>query len=197
MDNVEPRGFEPRELERRVFLKAAGIGLLAFTVGGAEVMMTPGQARAQGVPYRTLNAQEAETIDALGEAFMPGARKAGISHYIDHQVSVPYVEALLEARTVNIKPPFVNYYRAVIAAVDKAATSRHGKPFAAITPAEQAALINLMRQNKIEDWQAPPAAPQVYFVLRSDAVDVVCGTMEGYEALGVPYQAHIVPENKW
>ncbi len=197
MDNFEPRGSEPRELERRVFLKAAGLGMLAFTVGGTEVMMTAGQARAQGVPFRVLSAQEAETIDALGETMMPGARQAGMSHFIDHQVSVPYVEALLEARTVNIKPPFVNFYRAVIAAIDKASTSRHGKPFAAINAAEQTALINLLRQNKIEDWQAPPAAGQVYFVLRSDAVDVVYGTMEGYAALGVPYQAHIVPEIKW
>jgi hypothetical protein len=184
-------------MERRVFLKAAGVGMLAFTVGGVQVMMTAGQARAQGVPLWVLTAQEAETIEALGETLVPGARQAGISHFIDHQLSVPPVEALLEARTVNIKPPFVNFYRAAIERADKAATSRHGRPFAAITASEQAALVNLMRQNKIEDWQAPPAAAQVYFVLRSDAVDAVYGTMEGYAALGVPYQAHIVPEKKW
>ena len=33
------------ELERRVFLKVAGMGMFAFTVGGASVMMTPGEAR--------------------------------------------------------------------------------------------------------------------------------------------------------
>jgi hypothetical protein len=197
MDDLGPRGFEPRELERRVFLKAAGVGMLAFTVGGVQVMMTAGQARAQGVPLWVLTAQEAETIEALGETLVPGARQAGISHFIDHQLSVPPVEALLEARTVNIKPPFVNFYRAAIAAVDKASASRHSRPFAAITATEQAALVNLMRQNKIEDWQGPPAAGQVYFVLRSDAADAVYGTMEGYAALGVPYQAHIVPEKKW
>jgi hypothetical protein len=37
---------------------------------------------------------------------------------------------------------------------------------------------------------------QVYFVLRSDAVDVVYGTMEGYESLGVPYMPHIVPDKR-
>ena len=59
-------------MERRVFLKGAGMGLLAFTVGGAEVMMTPGAARAQGVPYRLLKAHEAETLEALGETLVPG-----------------------------------------------------------------------------------------------------------------------------
>ena len=53
-----------------------------------------------------------------------------------------------------------------------------------------------MRQNKIEGWQGRPGG-FVYMVLRSDAVDVVYGTMEGYEALGIPYQAHIAPEKRW
>src|SRR5258707_9892802 len=75
-------------MERRVFLKRAGMGMLAFTVGGADVLMTPGQARAQGVPFRLLKAHEAETIEALGETLVPGAQRAGIAHFIDQQVSV-------------------------------------------------------------------------------------------------------------
>ena len=53
-----------------------------------------------------------------------------------------------------------------------------------------------MRQNKVEDWKGRPAA-LAYAVLRADAVDVVYGTMEGYEALGIPYMAHIAPEKRW
>ena len=65
-------------IERRVFLKGAGMGVLAFTVGGAQMMMTPGAARAQGVPFRLLKAHEAETLEALGETLVPGARQAGV-----------------------------------------------------------------------------------------------------------------------
>src|SRR5258707_6590986 len=43
-------------MERRVFLKGAGMGMLAFTVGGADILMTPGEARARAVPFRMLNA---------------------------------------------------------------------------------------------------------------------------------------------
>jgi hypothetical protein len=196
MDDHKPDGFDPRELERRVLLKAAGLGVLAFTVGGAEVLMTAGQARAQNLPFRVLEAHEAETIEALGETLVPGARQAGVAHFVDQQISVPPHEALLEARIVNVKPPFANFYRAAIAGVDKASAARHGRPFIAIPAAEQADLVSLMRQNKIEGWQGPPAG-LVYFVLRSDAADVVYGTMEGYAALGVPYQPHIAPEIKW
>jgi hypothetical protein len=34
-------------------------------------------------------------------------------------------------------------------------------------------------------------------VLRSDAVDVVYGTMEGYASLGIPYMPHIAPTKRW
>src|SRR5215475_12406981 len=183
-------------LERRVFLKGASMGLLAFTVGGSEFLMTSGEARARAVPFRLLNADEAETLEALGEALVPGAREAGIAHFIDHQVSVPPGEALLEARIVNVKPPFINFYRAAIGGVDKASMARSGKRFAALSASEQHDFIDALRQNKIEGWQGPPAA-QVYFVLRSDAVDVVYGTMEGYESLGIPYLAHIEPDRRW
>jgi hypothetical protein len=184
------------ELERRVFLKVAGMGLFAFTIGGASVMMTPGDARAKGVPYRLLKADEAETIEALGETLIPGAREAGIAHFIDQQVSVPPGEALLEARIVNVKPPFINFYRAAIGGTNKAAIARSGKRFAALSATEQHDFIDQLRQNKIEGWQGPPAG-LVYFVLRSDATDVVYGTMEGYESLGVPYMPHIAPDKRW
>jgi hypothetical protein len=172
------------------------MGLLAFTVGGSEIMMTPGAARARAVPFRLLNAEEAETLEALGEALVPGARAAGVAHFIDQQISVPPGEALLEARIVNIKPPFANFYRAAIAGVDRASTARSGKRFAALSASEQHDFIDALRQNRIEGWQGPPG-PQVYFVLRSDAVDVVYGTMEGYESLGVPYLPHIAPDKRW
>jgi hypothetical protein len=182
-------------MERRVFLKGAGMGMLAFTVGGADVLMTPEQARAQGVPFRLLKAHEAETIEALGETLVPGAQRAGVAHFIDQQVSVSPGEALLEARQLNVKPPFVNFYRAAIGAVDRAAEAR-GRRFAALSTTEQRDFVDAMRQNKIDGWQGP-AGSFVYLILRSDAVDVVYGTMEGYESLGVPYMPHIAPEKRW
>jgi Gluconate 2-dehydrogenase subunit 3 len=183
-------------MERRVFLKGAGMGMLAFTVSGAQVLMTPAKARAEGVPFRLLKAREAETIEALGETLVPGARSAGVAHFIDQQVSVTPGEALLEARQLNVKPPFINFYRAAIGAVDKAAEARSGKRFAALSVPDQAAFVDLMRQNKIDGWQGP-AGGFVYLVLRSDAVDVVYGTMDGYEQLGVPYMPHIAPDKRW
>jgi len=183
-------------MQRRAFMKGAALGALAFTVGGAQVLLTPGEARAHGVPFRLLKAHEAETIEALGETLVPGARKAGIAHFIDHQIAGPPEEALLQARIMNVRPPFAPVYRAAVAAVDRGSQAVHGRKFVQLSSLEQREFVNLMRQNKVEGWQGRPAG-FVYTVLRSDAVDVVYGTMEGYEALGIPYQAHIVPEKRW
>jgi hypothetical protein len=177
-------------------MRGAELGALAFTVGGAQVLLTPREARGQGVPFRLLQAREAETLEALGDTLVPGARAAGIAHFIDHQISVPPEEALLEARILNVRPPYANFYKAAITAVDRAAAAQADQRFAGLPTDAQRDFVNLMRQGKLQGWQGPPPG-FVYFVLRSDAVDVVYGTVEGYEALGIPYMAHIMPLKRW
>jgi hypothetical protein len=184
------------QIERRNFVKGVGIGALAFTVGGAQVLLTPRQAAAQNVPFRVLNAAETEGLAAMGETLVPGARAAGIAHFVDHQLSVPAEEALLEARILNVRPPYANFYRAALGMIDRASVRLYDQRFAQLSTAEQRDFVNLMRQNRIDPWQGPPGG-FVYLLLRSDAVDVVYGTVEGYAALGIPYMAHIAPEKRW
>jgi hypothetical protein len=109
---------------------------------------------------------------------------------------VPPEEALLEARILNVRPPYANFYKAAISAVDKASAAQGDQRFAWLPTHAQRDLVNLMRQGKLQGWDGPPPG-FVYFILRSDAVDVVYGTVEGYEALGIPYQAHIMPLKRW
>ena len=184
-------------IERRDFIRGAATGALAFTVGGVEVFLTAREARAQNVPFRLLKASEAETIEALGETLVPSARAAGVAHFIDQQLSVPPGEALLEARILNVRPPYANFYRAAIGAVDSASKAlNNGRNFTELGPSEQHDFVDAMRQNKVQSWQGPGGS-LVYMVLRSDAVDLVYGTVEGYEALGVPYMPHIAPDKRW
>jgi len=117
-------------INRRDFMGGAAVGALAFTVGGAKVLLTAREARAQGVPFRLLNANEAETLESLGETLVPGARAAGVAHFIDQQLSVPAEEALLEARILNVRPPYANFYRAAIGAIDRASHAQSGRRFA-------------------------------------------------------------------
>jgi Gluconate 2-dehydrogenase subunit 3 len=183
-------------IKRRAFMQGAAIGALAFSVGGVEVMLAPGQARAQGVPLKVLSAAEAKSLEAVSETLVPGARQAGIAHFIDQQCSVPPHEALLSARIGNVPPPFANFYRAALTEIDRQCGAKHGKTFAELGAAEQREFIDLVRQGRHADWKGPPQQ-RIYGLFRDDGVDVVYGTVEGFERLGVPYMPHILPKTRW
>jgi hypothetical protein len=185
------------DIERRTLFKGAALSALAFTIAGAEVLLSPREARAQNVPFKTLTAAQAATLEAVGETLVPGAKAAGIAHFVDQQISGPAEEALLEARILNVRPPYANFYRAALGAIENANRSKNSdRTFAQLTEAEQIQIIDAMRNNILTGWQGP-APVFVYLLLRSDAVDVVYGTMDGYDHLGVPYMPHIAPGKRW
>ena len=197
MTTVYDSSSKPTTTTPRLDRRQLGIGALAFVVAGRELLLTPREAHAQGAVFRTLKADEVAALQALGETLVPDAAKSGMAEFIDQQLSIPAEEALLQARILNVRPPFANFYRAALGAVDKAAKARHaGKAFAELAAAEQTAFVGDMRVGKIDGWQGPPG-PFIFNVLRADAVDVVYSTVAGYEALGVPYMPHILPTKKW
>jgi hypothetical protein len=181
---------------RRLIVKGAALGALAYTIGGTEVLLSPREARAQDVPLKVLTADERAALEALGDTLLPGAKDAGLAHYIDQQLSVPAGEALLVARALGVMPPYANFYRAGLAGLDAASHKAHGAKFAALTQEKRDAFVEQLRQKVPEGWSGPPS-PFFYFVSRADAVDVYYGTVEGFERLGIPYMPHIAPLKRW
>jgi Gluconate 2-dehydrogenase subunit 3 len=181
---------------RRLVLKGAALGALSFTVGGAEVLLSPREAFAQGVPLKVLTPDERAALEALGDTLLPGAKDAGLAQYVDQQLSVPAGEALLMARAVGVMPPYPNFYRAGLAGLDAASQKAHGAKFAALSQEKRSEFVEQFRQKVPEGWSGPPS-PFFYFVSRADAVDVFYGTVEGFERLGVPYMPHIAPLKRW
>ena len=184
------------ELVRRDFVKSAGLGALLFTVAGIDMLLTPKQARAQGVPFRVLEPHEVETLEAVGETLAIGAREDGVAHFVDQQLTQPPAHALLSLRVREVRPPYVNFYRAALSGIDSASQALHRRGFAALDAAAQRDVVDRLRQNKLEFWQGPAQA-FVYATLRNDAVDVVYGTVEGFARLGIPYMPHILPQRSW
>jgi hypothetical protein len=183
-------------IDRRRFLGGAGLGLLAFQVGGASVLLTPRAARAQQVPFRVLTPEQARVVESLGDVLVPGAAAAGLAHYLDQQLAAPPPDSLLMIRYLDVPPPYAAFYAPCLAAVDSAARVRHERPFHELDAAQRDAFVQSMQKQDPEGWRGPPA-PFFYFVFRADAVDVVYGTQEGYAKLGVPYMAHIAPPSNW
>jgi len=90
-------------------LKGAALASLAYTVGGAEVLLAPREALAQGIALKVLTADERAALEALGETLLPGVKDAGLAHYVDQQLSVDPSECLLLGRALGIMPPYADF----------------------------------------------------------------------------------------
>ena len=176
---------------RRAFLQQLGAAAVAaMAVHG----VLPAQARAEGLRHAVLSEAEVKCLEALGDTLLPGAAKEGIAHYVDTQLASS--QPLLMLRYLDFPMPLTDFYRQGLAALDALAASRHQKPFCELTAAQRNDLVFALAKSNPAEWQGPPA-PLFYFALRADAVDVVYGTMKGFEALGIPYMAHIAPKEVW
>jgi len=188
MDNVTRRSFVERALQGSVLA-------LSFTAPTGTVLLTPGEARAKDVPLRKLDEALAHELEILAETIVPGATAAGLTHFLDHQLAGDPNEALLIARYFQVALPYVDFYATGVKMANAMAQKSTGKPLANLNDSERVTLVKSM--------SAPGAVLDgfpvfvFYMCLRSDAVDVVYGTPEGFKKLNIPYMQHIMPPEGW
>ncbi len=183
---------------RRMFVERALKGSvlsLAFSVGGVSMLLTPEEAKAQGIPITNLDASQVAALEALCETIVPGAVAAGVVQFIDHQLGADPDQCLLLAKYFQIKPPYKNFYDAGLKVADGVAQQRFNKALTALTPAESTDFVKGIAQ--IPGIVGGFPLGLFYMFLRSDAVDVVYGTPEGFKKLNVPYMEHILPPEGW
>lgn len=180
---------------RRDFVKSGGM-TLGFMVAGEILRLSPAQAYERGLQHHALSVAEVETLEALAEAIVPGAKQAGISYYLDAQLSAPTEDCLLMLKYLGVPPPFLPFYRSALQAVDQAAQGLFQRACSVLSTEQLNELVDKIASGQLGAWSGPPSG-LVFFVLRSDACDVVYGTEAGFEQLGIPYMAHIVPDKPW
>lgn len=181
---------------RREFLHRSGLGLLSFSIAGDFALMTPREARSEGADFLVLKSQEIERLEAFAEVLVPGARQAGVANFVDQQLSISANDALLMIKYFNVRPPYLDFYRDGLAAVNAYSVAQHDKPFKELSIADAESLVATFSGTIPKGWSGPPS-PLVYLAVRADAVDVVYGTVEGFERLQIPYMPHILPPSKW
>lgn len=184
------------ESDRRDILKGAGFGLIAVQLGGVASFVSAAEARRRALPFKVLDTAQARTLAMLGEVLLPGAKAAGVAHFVDDQLAKDPAECLLMLRYFDWPPPYAPFYLGGLAALDSAARAAHQVAFASLDAGQATALVGQLLGGKVAGWQGPPS-PLFYLATRADAVDVVYGTMAGTAKLGLPYMAHIEPEAHW
>jgi hypothetical protein len=178
-------------LDRRDFLK-----LVSVSIGGKLVWLTPGEAYSQNIEHKVLSESEIHIIESISEGLVPGSRDAGVSHFIDHHLSLPAEDCLLMIRYLGVHAPYVDFYRACLSAAESHAQNTYDKKFSELNNDEIQSIVDGIASGSVENWQGPPAA-FFYFVLRADGVDVTYGTEAAFANLEFPYMAHIEPPGRW
>lgn len=183
------------ELNRRDILKRSGL-LLTFGAGAGTLLLSPAQAKKKKLDYGVLTSAEVETLESIGNILHQDAAESGLAHFIDNQLAADSNECLLIVKYFNVPQPYADFYRAGLQALNSLAQARHSKRFAKLSEEQATAMVREIGGTVPDGWEGPPA-PLFYIVVRSDVVDVVYGTVEGFERLGIPYMPHIMPASPW
>ena len=187
----------PDDINRRKFVRNTGLGALAFNVAGTTALLTPRAAHAQDLAFSHLAADDAALLAAFADHLLPGAAAAGVAHFVDQQIGLNPQECLLMCKYFpQIKAPFASFYVTGLDALRQAANAQFSQTFDTLDSTKKNTLTDLLWRGEVENWNGPPP-PLFYMMVRSDAVDVVYGTKEGFDELNVPYMAHIMPLEKW
>jgi Gluconate 2-dehydrogenase subunit 3 len=183
-------------MSRREFLTNMNSSVAAVAVLG--LVSPAGLAAADGhrsEKLRVFSKSEAATYAAWGEVLAIGAAKAGIAQFVDKYLAKPHPDSLLLLRLLQ-NPPFDSFYIGGIAGIDQESQARFSRPFLSLQVEQRNAVVNAAAASSTIAWTTPN--PNLfYFVSRSDAVDVVYGTVKGFHKLDIPYLPHIRPPNPW
>ena len=170
--------------------------MLTCTVAGCKRDMTPADARRESVPFGLFSDADVAAIDKLADTLVPGSAQAGLAHYLDHQLTTLPENNMLMIKYLGVPAPYDGFYHGGLTAAAAAAKSIFATDIADLSEDQASTLVSNMASGEIDNWEGPPAG-FFYFVLRSDAVDVSYGTKAGFEALAIPYNAHIEPPSRW
>ncbi len=184
-----------KPVSRRKFLnntvRTAGLGA-AIGCSPAGVIAAQG-SRPQTL--RVFSAPQAETYAAWCDHLAIGAAEAGVAFFVDKYLAENHTESLLLIRYL-LNPPFADFYLGGIAGIEQESRARFSKPFPELPRRARDAVVHAAVTSSTVAW-TEPNPNFFYFVSRSDAVDVVYGTMRGFRDLDIPYLQHIRPDRPW
>lgn len=191
------RASEKPGASRRTCLKfmAAAAGGVAAGVGSAALVGRLGPAPAG--PFRVLTEAEARLVDAVAEQIIPadkdpGAREAGVVHFIDKQLGGPYKR-------------FAGKYRSGLKALQQTSQAMFQKPFEALPWPDQTRLLQALESGKTpkEIW-TDPGAKEFFNLVRDHTMQGFYGSPRhggnrnyaSYRMMGLEYP-RVIGQNRY
>lgn len=192
MGSSSGRGSSRRTCLR--FMAVAAGGAVAGA-GGAALVGKLGPA-PRG-PFRVLTPDEARLVDAVCEQIIPadkdpGAREAGVVHFIDKQLDGPYAR-------------FTVKYRAGLACLQQTSASMFKKPFEELLWPDQTRLLLALESGKVpKDIWSNPGAKEFFSLIRDHAMQGFYGSPRhggnrnyvSYKMMGLEYP-RLIGQNRY
>ena len=175
----------PHDLTRRRLLGSSAF-TASYLVLGDRLTLSPAQAAELDFTPEVLTRDQLKIIETVAEQLVPGSANEGIAAYLDAQLRAGN-DSLLIGKYLGVDiPAQLDFYESLARNLQRTLQT------------EQATseILSAMWSDTQANWEGPPAS-YMLFVLRADALDVTYGTPGGFEALGIPYTAHIMPEKPW
>ena len=184
-----------KEIGRRQFISGVvGTAAVAGSMSIPNGSFGAGKDKVKE-QYRTFNKMQAETFAAWCNLIVNGSANAGVAYFVDKYISNPYAQSLIMARFFE-DSPLSDFYIAGIAGIDKESREQFDRTFVLLESDKQLQIINAASQSKTRIWVKP--SPFIFYLMsRSDAIDVVYGTEQGFQNLDIPYLAHLPPPQPW
>jgi gluconate 2-dehydrogenase gamma chain len=143
---------------------AVAAGGVAAGAGGAALVGKMGPAPKS--PLRVLTSEQARLVEAVTEQIIPvdrdpGAREAGVVHFIDKQLDGPYKR-------------FVGKYCAGLRCLEQTSQALFSKPFEALGWPDQTRVLQALEAGKVpKDIWTEPSAKEFFNLIRDH-------TMQGF-----------------
>lgn len=175
----------PHDLTRRRLL-GSSVFTASFLVLGERLTLSPAEAVELDFTPEVLTRDQLNIIETVAEQLVPGSADAGIAAYLDAQLRAGN-DSLLIGKYLGVDiPAQIDFYESLASNLQKALQTKQAV----------SEVLSAMWSDTQANWEGPPAS-YMLFVLRADALDVTYGTPGGFESLGIPYMAHIMPEQPW
>ena len=175
----------PTDFTRRDVL-GSSLATASYLVLGQRLTITPAEAAEREFTPEVLPSAQINSIEAIAEQLVPGSVDAGIGAYLDAQLRAGE-DSLLIGKYLGVDVSRqTEFYQTLAGNLQNALD----------TEQSTSELIAAMWSDTQTNWDGPPPS-YMLFVLRADALDVTYGTPDGFKSLGIPYVAHIVPEQLW
>ena len=164
-------------------------------MGGAKLVGRMG--RAPEGPWRVLTPDEARLVEAVSEQIIPsdrdpGAKEAGVVHFIDRQLDGPYKR-------------FAEKYHAGLACLAKTSQALYGKAFEALAWPDQTRVLQALESNKVpKDIWSTPKASEFFGLIRDHSMQGFYGSPRhggnrnyaSYKMLGLEYP-RVIGQNRY